>query len=211
MNTLLLLTTGLILLTSTAIAQTNSLLTEKEWKKVDEKNGVTVYVNETGHSQIIKVKTEVVVNTSINLVQTILNDVEHRSNWIPFLTESRVLQTLSPTEQLEHSIFYGPWPASNRDFVYRISLHKNDGNKVIYSMISEASALMPEQNGMVRAQLIESYYTLTSVGKKKTKVELSFHADPKGWIPTWIVNIIQRALPYMILRNLKALTEDQRY
>ena len=211
MNTLLLLTTGLILLTATAIAQTNSLLTEKEWKKVDEKNGVTVYVNETGHSQIIKVKTEVVVNTSINLVQTILNDVEHRSNWIPFLIESRVLQTLSPTEQLEHSIFYGPWPASNRDFVYGISLHKNDGNKVIYSMISEASALMPEQNGMVRAQLIESYYTLTSLGKKRTKVELSFHADPKGWIPTWIVNIIQRALPYMILRNLKALAEDQRY
>lgn len=74
-------------------------------------------------------------------------------------------------------------------------------------MISEASALMPEQNGMVRAQLIESYYTLTSLGKKKTKVELSFHADPKGWIPTWIINIFQRVLPYMILKNLKALAE----
>ena len=208
MNTLLLLATGLILLTTTATAQTNSLLTEKEWKKVDERNGVTVYVNETGHSQIIKVKTEVVVNTSINHIQAILNDVEHRSNWIPFLIESKVLQTLSPTEQLEYSIFYGPWPASNRDFVYRISLHKNDDNKVIYRMISEASTLMPEQNGMVRAQLIESYYTLTSLGKKKTKVELSFHADPKGWIPTWIVNIIQRALPYMILRNLKELAEE---
>lgn len=207
MNTLLLLITGLILLTTTAIAQTNSLLTEKEWKKVNEKNGVTVYVNETGHSQIIKVKTEVVVNTSINLIQTILNDVEHRNNWIPFLIESRVLQTLSPTEQLEYSIFYSPWPASNRDFIYRLSLYRNDDNKVIYSMISEASALMPEQNGMVRAQLIESYYTLTSLGKKKTKVELSFHADPKGWIPTWIINIFQRVLPYMILKNLKALAE----
>jgi hypothetical protein len=66
---------------------------------------------------------------------------------------------------------------------------------------------MPEQKGMVRAQLIESYYTLTALNKQQTNVELVFHADPKGWVPIWIVNIIQRVLPYMILKNLKEVAE----
>ena len=186
---------------------TEKLLSIHDWEKVNESDGVTVYTSETETSQIVKVKTQVLIEASLAEIQKILDDVNGRVNWVPFLNESRILQKLSPTEKMEYSIFYGPWPASNRDFVYRITLFKKNEHQVTYSMISEPSNLMPEQNEMVRAQLIESYYTLTALDNGKTNVELIFHADPKGWVPIWIVNIIQRVLPYMILKNLKELAE----
>ena len=70
-------------------------------------------------------------------------------------------------------------------------------------MKSEDSPLLPVDDDMIRADLIESMYTLTSLTEQQTQVELIFHADPKGWLPVWIINIIQKTLPYMILRNLR--------
>ena len=189
--------------------QAQTLLELKEWKKVSDDDGVIVHINETGHSQIVRVKTEVTINSSLALIQSILDDVDHRHEWVPFLETSRVLKPFSPFEKLEYSIFYGPWPASDRDFVYRITLYKQNDQQVSYSMISEPDPIMPEQKDKVRAQLIESYYTLTALNDQQTHVELIFHADPKGWVPVWIVNIIQRVLPSLILKNLKERAETE--
>lgn len=198
---------SLLIMGTSMIASANSLLTLRDWEKVKQEDGVTVYINKTGDSQIVRVKTEVTINSPITNIQTILDDVDNRKEWVPFLTESRVLHDFSPTEKLEYSIFYGPWPAYDRDFVYRITLNYKDNHKIIYSMISEISPFMHEQEDKVRAQLIESYYTLIALDDKTTQVELIFHADPKGYLPVWIVNIIQRVLPYLILKNLKELAE----
>ncbi|MCW8830584.1 MAG: START domain-containing protein, partial [Gammaproteobacteria bacterium] len=121
--------------------------------------------------------------------------------------ESRVLKNFSDTEKLEYSLFAAPWPASDRDFVYRKKLLHKDDEKIIFVMKVEESELMPEQDGVVRAEMIESLYTLTSITDKQTNVELIFYADPKGWLPDWVINKIQQVLPYRMLRGLKARSE----
>ena len=77
-------------------------------------------------------------------------------------------------------------------------------------MKSETSPLMPVNDDLIRAELIESIYTLTALKKNKTHVQLIFFADPKGWLPTWIINIIQKALPYMMLQNLRELAQGKK-
>ncbi len=188
----------------TGIINADELTSIHSWEKIKDNDGVIVYIKETDKSRIIKVKTLVTINTSIKKVQKILDNVENRKNWIPFLDHSSILHTFSNTEKLEYSLFSAPWPASDRDFVYRISQLQNDDNKIIYSMRSETSDFMPVNEDRVRANLIESIYTLTALNSNQTNVELIFHADPKGWLPIWIINIIQKILPYMMLKNLRA-------
>lgn len=136
-------------------------------------------------------------------IRAILDNAAHRKNWIPYLEQSIIRQVFSETEKLEYSHFSAPWPASDRDFVYRIRLTHQDDKQLIYHMTSETSSLLPENDDMIRGELIESTYILTSLDKTKTEVELIYHADPKGWLPVWIINIIQKTLPYLILRNLR--------
>lgn len=177
------------------------------WQKINDEDGVVVYRHEIGDSGIIKVKTEALIDANMEKIKSILDDVSHRKNWVPYLVESRVLKKYSEDEKLEYSFFVAPWPASDRDFVYYRRLLYKDNSKIIFTMTSRQSELMPKQDGVVRADLIESRYTLTALSRKQTKVELIFHADPKGWLPNWIVNIIQQALPSMMLQNLKAIAE----
>ena len=186
----------------------NELTSVHNWEKIEDNDGVTVFIIKTEKSDIIKVKTQVTINTSILKVQKILDDVAHRNSWVPFLDHSSILHTFSNTAKLEYSLFSAPWPASDRDLVYRISQLRNDENKIIYSMRSEISRFMPVNEDVVRADLIESIYTLTALNKEQTNVELIFHADPKGWLPIWIINIIQKILPYMMLKNLREQAQE---
>ena len=200
---------GVLLYNAASFSYADSETAPPVWEKVSADEGVIVYAQEIDGSEIIKVKTRVVINAPIKKILNILDDVPHRKNWIPYLEESRILKTISVTEKLEYSLFAAPWPASDRDFVYRLSLAHRDKEKVIYDMKSELSDLMPEQEGLVRADLIESQYTLTVIDENQTNVELIFYADPKGWLPNWIINIIQKVLPYRMLRNLRDKAEGK--
>lgn len=179
------------------------------WQKIKNRHGVIVYSHEVNDSDIIKVKAEVLINAGMEKVKSVLDDVENRKDWVPYLVESRVLKKYSDNEKLEYSLFDAPSPASDRDFVYYRQLLHKDATKIVFTMNVRESELMPEQDGAVRADLIESKYTLTALSNKQTKVELIFHADPKGLIPDWIVNIVQRVLPFRMLRNLKMVVEKR--
>lgn len=193
----------LLLLALILLPQSVTGDTEPRWVKAKEKDGISVYISDVTGSDIIKVKTRITIDAAMNHIHTILNKVSERKNWIPYLAESRILQNVSETEKLEYSRFSAPWPASDRDFVYRMTLLQQDEHIISYRMVSEINMHMPESPGVVRADLIESVYTLTAITPQQTRVELIFHADPKGWLPVWIINIIQKTLPYLMLKNLR--------
>ncbi|MDH5389256.1 MAG: START domain-containing protein [Gammaproteobacteria bacterium] len=196
---------ALMIMSELCIASIENISEDKKilWQKITEENGVVVYIQEIKGSDIVRVKAQIVIDVEMEKIQSFLDDLMYRKKWVPYLSEVRLLREYSATERLEYSHFSAPWPASDRDFVYRQKLIHKDDKKIVFVLNVEESDLMPEQNGIVRADMIESRYTLTSLGNRQTKAELIFHADPKGWLPDWIINKIQEVLPYKMLRNLK--------
>lgn len=177
------------------------------WQLVTDKNGIRVYTLESTHSKIVKAKAQININAPLIKIKSILDDVTHRHQWIPFLNISKTLTQYNNDKRIEYSHFHAPWPASDRDFVYEIELVKKTDTMIVYKMQSIASSLMPLNDDKVRADLFETIYTLTVKSDGSTDVELIYHADPKGWIPNWIINIIQRVLPYKIMNNLREKAE----
>ena len=49
-----------------------------KWKLINEKENVKVYSTEVPGSDILKIKTETIIEASISKVQAILDNVEHR-------------------------------------------------------------------------------------------------------------------------------------
>ncbi len=184
-----------------------SQATDNTWQLIEDENGIQVYILEASSSSIVKAKTRTIVKASLEDVKKTLDDIEHRHEWVPFLKKSKALTQYADKQRIEHSHFSAPWPASDRDFVYKIELASASNQQLVYKMQSVESVFMPVDEDMIRADLYESIYTLTVIDKSTTEVELTFHADPKGWLPNWIINIIQRVLPYKILNNLKARLE----
>jgi len=187
-----------VVLSSITFASEN----QKNWQQVTDDNGIQVYTLETTNSKIVKAKAVAIIKAPIKIIKTTLDDIDHRYEWIPFLISSKALTQFKNNKRIEYSHFYAPWPASDRDFVYEIKLVTKTPDKLVYKMQSVDSSLMPVNEDKIRANLFETTYVLTVIDAQTTKVELIYYADPKGWIPNWIINIIQQILPYKIMHNL---------
>jgi len=181
----------------------------QQWKQVTDDDGIQVYTIDVPNTDIVKAKAIAQIKAPLKKVQQELDDIDSRHEWVPFLKQSKLIIVKSNTARLEYSLFSAPWPASNRDFVYKLQLIKQTSDELIYKMYSVNTELMPETDKYIRGEIFESIYTLTKINENLTRVELSYHADPKGWLPNWIVNIIQRVLPYKILRNLRKRLEER--
>jgi hypothetical protein len=175
-----------------------------DWKEVKNRDGIQVYTRGTSDSPILIARGLCQIDAGAEAILKVLDDNASHSRWVPFLLESRRLKTLSRTQRLEYNLFSAPWPASDRDFVYRAEAVPGENGAVLFSMRSQSSPLMPEQEDTVRGTLLESTFHLTPLTPSRTQVELRFHADPNGWIPDWITNIIQRHWPYLVLKGLRA-------
>lgn len=173
------------------------------WDEVKDAEGIRVYLGQIAGDPIPIVKTEVVIEAELARVEAVLRDEGGQASWVPYLAESRRLQTSSRQEALLYNHFAAPWPAADRDFVFRVTKVSGDERSVTYRMRSEDSRLMPRQRGVVRALLKESTYILTAVGERQTHVEFIFQVDPRGWVPLWITNIIHRAFPFNVLKSLR--------
>lgn len=192
------------LLTTTLPAAASLPVSTSEWEEVKHKDGIRILTRETTDSPILIAKGICTINAGTEAVLRMLDDNSSHTRWVPFLLESKRLKTISHTERLEYNLFHAPWPASSRDFIYRAKATPDKDNKVItFSMRSEPTPQMPAPEGVVRGTLLESTFILTALTPTQTQVELRFHADPKGWIPTWITNIIQRSWPYFVLKGLR--------
>lgn len=180
-----------------------------DWKEVKNQDGIRIHAKKNLDFPIVMAKGFITVDASPDAIVRILDDNAGHTKWMPYLLESKKLEAIDDKERLEYNLFDAPWPASNRDFVFRVTAYPDERNgNILFIMKSEPNPLMPEQDGIVRGTLLESTFKLTKLEPGKTQIELLFQADPKGWIPLWIVNIVQRVWPYRILKGLREQVAD---
>ena len=182
---------------------------DQDWQQTTDENGIKVFIIDVNGTDIIKAKAITEISVTLDVVKNELNTVSDRNQWVPFLIKSEILHKDSEKERIEYSLFSSPWPASDRDFVYELVQVEANSQQHVYRMQSVVHDLMPENGEYIRGEIFESIYTLTRIEDSVTRVELIYHADPKGWLPTWIINIIQKILPYKILENLRDRLETE--
>ncbi len=190
------------LLLSIAVTSAASESEAVEWQEIRNSLGIRVYSATVENTSIIKVKAVAEIEVGLDRVLAIIEDELTYPDWVPYLSRASVLQTISTDEKLIYNHFDAPWPARDREFVYRLRIQR-DKDEVSYIMRSEITSLMPEQKHVVRAWLMESRYNLRALDEKRTRLELVFHADPRGRLPLWIVNIVHRSFAFDAIQALR--------
>jgi hypothetical protein len=183
---------------------------DAKWIKIKDENGIQVYSIAMQDTAIVKARAVAIINAPLKNIQQLVDNLKQRPQWVPYLKYSKIIEKISPTEHIEYSLFSAPWPASNRDFVYRVQRLQqplDDQLQLSFRMYSIDHQAMPLQPGLIRGEIFSSEYRLTPINAGQTRVELIYHADPRGWLPNWIVNIIQRAFPFRMMQNIKRQLE----
>jgi START domain len=174
------------------------------WEKIGDSDGIIAYRREVPGSPLIAVKGEGVISAPIVRVASVLVDSTRAPEWIDRLVESRVIRQVSETETVHYDHIGTPVVMKDRDFVTRARLEfDNAGKKVILKMHSVTDVLAPPTD-FVRGEIMESYFVMTSLDHgTKTHISVEVHADPKGSIAKWIVNMFQKSWPHNTISRLR--------
>jgi len=177
-----------------------------KWMPISVDSGVKVYEGQVSDFNLVAFKGRDVLNHPMEDIISVLADIEHSDQWISSMAQAETVETIGPTECIDYNHQSAPWPFSDRDFVFRITTQiASDGKQVLFNLKSVEHPGKPVQRGIIRGNLLQSYVELTSLGDgNQTQIEIMMLVDPKGAIPVWLVNLVNR---YWATNTINALRD----
>ncbi len=172
------------------------------WERIDQQDGIEVFRKAVPGTDIVAFRGATVMDVGVGRLLYVLMDNEHRTQWVDRLALSRVLERVGPHEVVLYQQFKLPAILSDRDYVYRMKVDRVAGGAIRLRIASQEHPAAPPTVG-VRARLVRSSYLLTPLGPHQTRVEVEVLTDPKGWVPAWAVNRVQKSWPLKTLRGLR--------
>jgi START domain len=161
------------------------------WELSTTVQGVKVYKRNIEGSPIRGVRGIGVVDAPVDVVASVLLDEKHSPDWIDGLKEAKVVRRISPNTYVEYNHAGMPVFIADRDFLTRVSIEKKEDGTLLITSASTEDELAPERKGIVRGRLSGLYILKPIENGTKTELSVELHADPKGSLPAFVVNLFQ--------------------
>ena len=145
---------------------------------------------------------------SIERIAYVLDDTESKKEWVSRLKEeTRLEENPSSYRSIAYQHYNLSWPVSDRDYVIESKWTVIKDMKLPTAILSIKSIIrddVPEIEGRVRGQLDRLVYKLEKLKSNQTRVTVEIMVNPKGLLPNFMINLIQKEWPITTLRQLNA-------
>ena len=177
------------------------------WEKIGNDDEIEVFKKEIPDSPVVAFKGQGVIKAPIERVASILTDTTRATEWVHNLKEGKLIRKISNTEYISYSHIGTPIVMKDRDFVIHYKA-KTDPvrNAFLIEMSSDLDPQAPVTD-YVRGEILGSSYLLKPLNAKETYIIAEIHADPKGSVPKWIVNLFQKQWPHHTIEALREQAE----
>ena len=143
---------------------------------------------------------------SIERIAYVLDDTESKTEWVSRLKEeTRLEENPSSYRSIAYQHYNLSWPVSDRDYVIESKWTVMKDMKLPTAILSIKSIIhddVPEIEGRVRGQLYRLVYKLEKLESNQTRVTVEIMVNPKGLLPNFMINLIQKDWPITTLRQL---------
>jgi hypothetical protein len=173
------------------------------WEKINNEDGITVFRAKIPNTPIVAFKGKVIINASAKKILWVLADREHRKEWVDRLEINEDLEVKSKLERIIYQSFKTPFFTSNRDMVYRTILTRDQKTRAYKFQLNSVDHPKAPKTVGVRAKLINSSYIVKPLSKNQSEVVVEILSDPKGLLPVWLINLVQKSWPMNTLRALR--------
>lgn len=173
----------------------------KDWVEVYQEDNITVKT--IGEAEgVMPFKAEAIIKHSLPKVVAALKDYQNKHRWSPKLKSVKLHSEKKKEETYIFSEFYKtPWPASDREFLLEGSI-KNIKKGVVSFEASSVDRPKLIDRDHVQAQVHKLNVLLEELDKGATRITFEFYGDLGGWIPTWLMNVIQKKWPLRFIQGL---------
>lgn len=178
---------------------------QHSWEIDRDKDGIVVYTKLEKGSNFKSFKAVITIQASTDEVVEVLKNADDYTKWYGYTNTSALLKQEGDTQfNYVETVF--PWPYSNRDMVYRMSVSAS-AQGVVKILLKGIPDYLPEKQGIVRMKKAEGYILLQPIDEK-TEVTYVFHSEPGDNIPPWLANNSIGELPFRTLSGLRKRLEE---
>jgi hypothetical protein len=185
---------------------------ETNWQHLTTEKDIEVYRGLIPDSPLVGFKGKSVIEAPLAKVLSVVYDVEKIKEWLSDVKELKVLERRPNFGKVEYNRTKAQWPVRDRDFVYQVSVqiqHETKGVEILIESTEHPDA--PNPKGVVRGELRSSRYFLKALDDKRTFLEVEIFADPKGSVPKWMVNLVQKSWPINTISGIRKISLDPAY
>jgi len=181
------------------------------WEKIRDEDGIAVQRRKVEGSNLAEFQGRGLVHAPLARVLAVLIDADRRTEWMHKCIGSALLEQVDDHHQLTWNKTKGS-PASDRDVVLRAEMAFDASDKkVAITFTSTEDPRRPPTKDAVRMPFLRGHWHLWPQGPGDTFVEYQVHANPGGWLPAWLANLVSKKLPLNTLRGLREQVVRRQY
>ena len=163
-----------------------------EWQLVGKRDGVTTWSQGVEGSKLLGFRGRGEVDVHVSRMVAAMLDSRQTTEWVDLLAEERVIHD-DGEKQILWQRYDMAWPVADRDMVLerRVRTYP-DRNLTTILLTSTTHPDAPEIPGIVRADVSKTWVAFQALPGGRTRVEVEAFADPRGVVPQWLVNLVQK-------------------
>ena len=171
-----------------------------QWEALGTEKGVALARKRIGGKGLFAVRGETVIKAPIEKVASAVYDESRWTEWSDKTSETALLSQGPGSMKTVYQAVKMPFVLSDRDVVYTFGYQYAQGT------LSFVARTLPYRRSPktigVRMHLVEGRWFLKPTEDGHTHLVLEILMDPKGNLPTWFVNLVQRDYPVDLLAAL---------
>jgi hypothetical protein len=173
------------------------------WVQVGVQEGITVSRKRVPGDPMFAYKGEGVLNAPIGKLIAVSRDTARQPEWVNRMVAARILREITPFDRIIYIKIHSPWPVKDRDFVLESKLVVDRARKTaVFDVHSVQDPLGPADACCVRAEMRSNHIEMKAVDAERTSISAEAHVDPKGALPAWLVNLVQKTAPHKTIQGL---------
>ena len=176
---------------------------DQAWEYIGTWDGVKVSRKTVAGSDVMAFRGDTVAPVHIGKLIAAFIDRNQRKFWVDRFADQQTLEVISPLSEIYWIRFGLPFPITDRDYVFRADSTNDAAHHVFTAKIKSVNdPRKGPDDCCVRAIAYGTFYRFEALPGEKTRMIVEVHTDPKGAIPDWLVNIIQKKWPSKTLSAL---------
>ena len=181
---------------------------EYNWQHFhSSQDGIELYRADKLESGIIPFKATAIVEGALEDYLMLLLDSKGRVNWAPKLKAIEIHQKLNSNHFIYSEFYHTPWPATDRQFLLegKVVMRSRD-HVILEGRNSTKIEYINEDHIVCDVRLLR--FEIMRLKNNKTKLSFSFVGDMKGWMPVWLINLIQRKWPLRFIQGIRKQVKE---
>ena len=174
---------------------------ESQWVAAGKVDGVSLFEKSVKQSDFLAFRGEGLVEAPVWKLASIVLDAVRFTEWIDDVEDAHIVSRLDPLQFISYSHIGTPFVVKDRDFVNRVRLEWEPSFQLFKMFFEPDKSFTVSKTDYVRGEVQGSFQLKAHA--KGTWVVAELHANPKGTVPSWIVNVFQKSWAENTFKGLR--------